>query len=235
VSVPIKDLTGLTVVFDLDGTLVDTAPDLMGNIDRLLVSKGLEPAPHDLMRPLISYGSKAMLTAALDRIGHRIDAATYDAWWQEYLGLYLAHIADRSRPFPGVEVVLERLAARGARLAVCTNKGEMPARKLLDILGLTSRFAGIAGRDTFPRCTKPNPEHLRGAVRLAGGDPARAIMVGDSDVDIEAAKNAGVPVIAVTFGYTPAHVSTFGPDAVIDHFDAFDGAFTPLAARLARA
>jgi phosphoglycolate phosphatase len=227
-----SDLTGLTIVFDLDGTLVDTAPDLMGNIDRLLVSKGLGTAPHDLMRPLISYGSKAMLTRALEHLGHTIDAPTYDTWWQEYLALYFDNIAVVSRPFPGVEALLDRLAARGATLAVCTNKGERPARKLLGLLGLTSRFGSIAGRDTFPRCYKPNPEHLRGAVKLAGGEPARAIMVGDSDVDIEAARNAGVPVIAVSFGYTPSPVSTYCPDVVIDHYDAFDAALAGIIARL---
>lgn len=213
-----------TIVFDLDGTLVDTAPDLMGGIDVILRRKGLEPISHDLLRPLISVGSRAMLKLALEKNQYALSDEVYEAWWQEYLGIYADNIAATSRPFPGLVDVLDRLADAGATLAVCTNKAEGLSRKLLGALGLIDRFAAIAGRDTFPRCYKPNPEHLRGAVRLAGGDPSRAIMVGDSDIDILAARNAGVPVIAVSFGYTHAPVASFDPDEIIDHYDEFDAA-----------
>lgn len=217
-------LVGRTIVFDLDGTLVDTAPDLMGGIDLLLAEKALPAVPHGLIRPLISNGSRAMLTRALAHLEHRIDEATYEAWWARYLEIYAANIAVQSRPFAGLLPLLDRLQARDATLAVCTNKSEVLSVKLLGTLGLLDRFKGLAGRDTFERCYKPNPEHLRGAVRLAGGDPARAIMVGDSDIDIAAARNAGVPVIAVSFGYTEHPVATYDPDVVIDHYDAFDAA-----------
>lgn len=213
-----------TIVFDLDGTLVDTAPDLMGGIDVIMRRKGLEPVSHDLLRPLISIGSRAMLKLALERNEHALSDEAYETWWQEYLAIYAENIAAASRPFPGLVDLLDRLAASGATLAVCTNKAEHLSRKLLDALGLTQRFAAIAGRDTFPRCYKPNPEHLLGAVRLAGGLPRRAIMVGDSDIDVLAARNAGVPVIAVSFGYTHAPVSSFDPDEIIDHYDEFDAA-----------
>jgi phosphoglycolate phosphatase len=218
----LNSLSGITIVFDLDGTLVDTAPDLLGGIDLLLAEKGLALAPHDLMRPLISIGSRAMLTRALAHLEHPIDDATFEAWWARYLQIYADNIAVKSRPFDGLVALLDRLEARGATLAVCTNKSEALSVKLLSALGLLSRFKGLAGRDTFPRCYKPNPEHLLGAIRLAGGDPARAIMVGDSDIDIEAARNAKVPVIAVSFGYTRHPVALYNPDAVIDHYDAFE-------------
>ncbi len=221
----------MTIVFDLDGTLVDTAPDLMGGIDLILRRKGLEPISHDLLRPLISVGSRAMLKLALEKNGHAIPEETYEAWWQEYLGIYADNIAATSRPFPGLVDLLDRLQATGATLAVCTNKAEGLSRKLLGALGLTERFAAIAGRDTFARCYKPNPEHLLGTVRLAGGDVRRAVMVGDSDIDILAARNAGVPVIAVSFGYTHAPVASFDPDEVIDHYDAFDAALARVHAR----
>jgi phosphoglycolate phosphatase len=221
-------MQGFTVVFDLDGTLVDTAPDLMGGIDLLLIEKGLPPVPHALLRPLISIGSRAMMTRAFAHLGHHIDATTFDEWWHRYLQIYAAHIADNSRPFPGVIGLLDRLTARGATLAVCTNKGEALSLKLLGELGLTSRFAAIAGRDTFTQCYKPNPEHLLGTLRLAGGDKDRAVMVGDSDIDIAAARNAGIPVIAVSFGYTHAPVATFAPDAVIDHYDQFESALAQI-------
>jgi phosphoglycolate phosphatase len=220
-----------TVVFDLDGTLIDTAPDLMGAVDRLLAEKGLGSVPHDLIRPLISFGSRPMLKRALEFNKHRIDEATFDDWWQRYLQIYAANIAVHSRPFPGLLPLLDRLQARGATLAVCTNKMEGMSRKLLDALGMTSRFAAIAGRDTFPNCFKPHPEHILGVIRQAGGTRGQAIMVGDSDVDIAAARNAGVPVIAVTFGYVHAPVDTFAPDAVIDHFDDFEEAFAKVAKR----
>lgn len=221
-----------TIVFDLDGTLVDTAPDLMGSIDVIMQRKGLSPVPHDMLRPLISVGSRAMLKLALQKNAHVLADEIYEAWWQEYLEIYADDIAARSAPFPGLIAVLDRLASSGATLAVCTNKAEHLSRKLLDALGLTTRFAAIAGRDTFPHCYKPNPEHLLGAVRLAGGDPARTIMVGDSDIDILAARNARVPVIAVSFGYTHAPVSTFDPDEIIDHYDEFDAALARVHRRL---
>lgn len=213
-----------TIVFDLDGTVVDTAPDLMGAIDVIMRRKGLEPVSHELLRPLISHGARGMLKLAVETNEHAISDADFEAWWQEYLGIYAANIAVASRPFPGLIALLDRLDASGASLAICTNKTEGLSRKLLDALDLTKRFVAIAGRDTFPRCYKPNPEHLLGTVRLAGGRSSRAIMVGDSDIDIQAARNAGVPVIAVSFGYTHQPVAAFDPDEIIDHYDEFDAA-----------
>ena len=215
----------LTVVFDLDGTLVDTAPDLIGAMQRLLASRELAAVPEAELRPLISLGSRAMLKRALAINAYEIDSATFEAWWQDYLGIYEANIAVASRPFDGLTDVLDSLEADGTRLAVCTNKTEALSLKLLDELGLRRRFQAICGRDTFPVC-KPDPLHLVETIRAAGGAPGRALMVGDSDVDIATARAAGVPVVAVTFGYCIEPVASHGPDVTIDHYRNFRSAMT---------
>ena len=221
----------LTLVFDLDGTLVDTAPDLIRACDQALATKGLGPAPSALIRPQISFGSRAMIVAALGHHGVALPQTEIDGMWAEFLAHYEANVAVASRPFDGIAGVLERAVARGDRLAVCTNKVERLSRLLLDTLGLSRHFAAIAGRDTFS-VMKPHPDHLLGAIAQAGGDPAHAVMIGDSGVDIATARAAGVPVIAVTFGYSPAAVATYAPDAVIDTYAEFDLALARvLAAR----
>jgi phosphoglycolate phosphatase len=136
-----------------------------------------------------------------------------------FLGYYEANIARESRPYPGVLDAIGTLRDAGARLAVCTNKRESLSRSLLAALDLERHFDALAGRDTFT-VHKPHPDHLRGAIRLAGGDAARSVMVGDSDVDIATAKAAGIPVVAVSFGYTGVPVAPLAPDRVIDHYDA---------------
>jgi phosphoglycolate phosphatase len=135
-----------------------------------------------------------------------------------------------SHAYPGLEDALTTLHMRGARLAVCTNKQASLSDQLLHDLRLRPRFAALAGRDTFPVC-KPHPDHLIGAIRMAGGDPRRAIMVGDSKTDIDTAKAAGIPVVAVTFGYTDVHVRELAPDAVIEHYDELIPAIERIMAR----
>jgi phosphoglycolate phosphatase len=153
----------------------------------------------------------------------------------EFLLHYDANIAVESRPFPGALASLETLKSRGATLAVCTNKREYLARKLLATLRLDRYFGAIAGRDSFP-VSKPHPDHLTETIALAGGAPSRAIMVGDSEVDILAAKGAYVPVVMVSFGYAPAPLAGAQPDAVIDHFDELapmvSSLLNPLGARV---
>jgi len=141
-----------------------------------------------------------------------------DQMLAEFLVHYEANIAVESRPFPGALASLETLAAAGARLAVCTNKREYLSKKLLAELELQHYFHSIAGRDTFS-VSKPDPGHLTQVIALAGGVPSRAIMVGDSDVDLRTAKDASVPAILVAFGYAPRALDEFAPHAVIDHFD----------------
>lgn len=220
----------VTIVFDLDGTLVETAPDLIAATNHVLGLAGLAPVAPDRIRPSISFGAAAMIREGFVAHGRAADDGLVARLLRDFLVHYGNNIATASHAYPGLEAALDRLDARGARLAVCTNKQEALSRQLLDALGLSPRFAAIAGRDTFAVC-KPHPDHLTGAVRLAGGDPARAIMVGDSATDINTARAAGVPVVGVTFGYTDVPVAALSPDAVIDHFDQLDAAIAGILSR----
>jgi phosphoglycolate phosphatase len=219
----------LTIVFDLDGTLVDTAPDLIDTLNFILAQNGLPPIPYDNARPLIGGGARGMIEKAL--VLERRDASTADAdaLYASFVAHYAAHIADRSRPFPGLEPALDRLAAVGHRLAVCTNKLEWLSRRLLDALQLSWRFAAICGQDTFG-VLKPDPQIFCATVLRAGGEPTHAIMVGDSITDIRTARAAKVPVIAVDFGYTDVPVAALGPDRIISAFAQLPGAIDDLAA-----
>jgi phosphoglycolate phosphatase len=208
----------LTIVFDLDGTLVETAPDLIRATNHVMALAGLEPvAPADV-RPSISFGGRAMIVKALELRRARLPDSEIDRLLEHFLEHYAGNIAVESHPFPGLENALDQLAAEGARLAVCTNKREGMSRILLETLALSDRFAAIAGRDTF-LVHKPHPDHLTGAVRLAGGDPRRAVMVGDSDTDLKTARAAGIPMIGVPFGYSDVPMEELGPDALIEHYD----------------
>ncbi len=219
----------LTVVFDLDGTLVDTAPDLVGATNHALADLGLPAVPAHLLRPWISFGARRMIIEALAHAESPRPDADVERLLDLFLGYYEANIARESRAFPGAVDAISALTAAGARLAVCTNKRESLSRALLTALDLDRHFHGLAGRDTFPVC-KPHPDHLLGAIHLAGGNPARAVMIGDSDVDIRTAKAAHVPVVAVSFGYTAIPVAELGPDRVIDHYNALIPAIRDLHA-----
>lgn len=208
----------LTVVFDLDGTLVETAPDLIRATNHVLGLAGLEAVAPAAIRPSISFGGRAMIVEALRVRGATLAETEVDRLLEAFLVHYADNIAVDSHPYPGLEGALDALAERGARLAVCTNKREGLSRQLLGALGLTAKFRAIAGRDTFP-VYKPHPDHLTGAIRLVGGDPAQAVMIGDSETDIKTARAAGVPVIGVPFGYTDTPIDQLGPDAVIGHYD----------------
>lgn len=215
-------MRGATIVFDLDGTLVDTAPDLIDATNHVLASLGLPAIEDDRLRPSISFGARAMIQQGLDIHGTTLSEAEVDRQLDAFLEHYAGNIAVRSRPFDGVVHAITMLRADGARIGICTNKREALSRQLLTELGMLDLFDGLAGRDTFP-VYKPHPDHLTGAIRLAGGDAARALMIGDSDVDVATARAARVPIVGVSFGYTHAPVATFGPDAVIDHYDELEG------------
>ena len=226
-----RDLEGWTVAFDLDGTLIDTAHDLMATANTVLTSNGYLESSEDILRPMISFGSRAMLLRAIETqtvtassfgmgVSTALPLPDIDGMFRQFLAHYRTNIAVHSRPFEGIGGVLSNLERRGAKAVVCTNKLEEPARALFDALSMTDAFTFIAGRDTFP-VHKPDPGHLTQAVEAGGGSAARAVMVGDSDVDVSTAKAAGIPVIGVTFGYTPVPVTELGCDAVIEHYDAF--------------
>jgi phosphoglycolate phosphatase len=218
------DLAGTTIVFDLDGTLVDTAPDLAAATNHALSLAGLAPLTVAELHPFIGHGSRAMIDAGLRVHGASPDGQELTRLHDAFLAYYAANIAVGSRPFEGIPALLEGLLAAGARLAVCTNKLEALSKALLQALGLDARFAVIAGRDTFA-VFKPAPGHLTATIERAGGDTRRAVMVGDSEVDFATAIAARVPAIGVTFGYTPRPVRELAAElalaAVIDHYGEF--------------
>ena len=206
------------VVFDLDGTLIDTAHDLVASLNHTIGLAGLEPVTYGDLTYLVGHGGQVMIKRAFAMRGREIS----DGELAEMLTAFVDHYAEAmpgvSTPFPGLAEAMDRLAGAGHRLAVCTNKTEGLARRLLEGLALTPRFAAITGGDTFA-VRKPDAEHLLGTVRLAGADPKRTVMIGDSLNDMLVARNAGVPSIGVPFGYSDVPVADLDPSYVIAHFD----------------
>ena len=219
-------------VFDLDGTLAETAGDLIGTLNALLTREGLPELPVEGARDLIGAGAKALIRRGFEAAGAQLTPERHDQLFLDFIAHYGHHICEKSYLYPGLVVALDRLEADGFRLAVCTNKVEGLAVDLLEKLGIAGRFAAICGRETFP-FHKPDPRHITQTIARAGGDPARAVMVGDSRADIDAAKAAGVPVVAVTFGYTDTPVERLGPDRIISDFADLAGAVEALVPRRA--
>ncbi|MCB1505138.1 MAG: phosphoglycolate phosphatase [Hyphomicrobiaceae bacterium] len=224
-------LKNFTVVFDLDGTLVDTAPDLIGATNHVLARVGLTPRPGEELRPWISFGARRMIEEALSQSGRSLTSNEVDELLELFLDHYESNIAHGSRPFPYVVDQMLALTQAGSRLGICTNKREALTMKLLDALDLTAHFQAIVGRDTLA-VSKPHPEHLLETIRRAGGDPTRAIMVGDSGVDVATARAARVPVIGVSFGYSETPISVLEPDLVLDDYGRLTEAVAALAGRL---
>lgn len=219
-------------VFDLDGTLAETAGDLIGTLNVLLTREGLAELPVAEARDLIGAGAKALIRRGFDAAGKELTPGRHEELFLAFLDHYGAHLCEKSHLYPGLVEALDRLEADGFRLAVCTNKVEPHAVRLLDLLGIGDRFAAICGRETFP-FFKPDPRHITHTIERAGGDPARAVMVGDSRADIDAAKAAGIPVVGVTFGYTDTPVGELGADRVISHYSELAGAVEALVPRKA--
>ena len=192
----LPDLTGATIAFDLDGTLVDTAPDLVGTLNAVLAGEGLAPLPFDAVRMMVGRGARALLERGFAAAGRSLADEQSDRLLARFIEMYLARIAEESVPFPGVEAALEALSAAGARLSVCTNKPTRLSIALLEALDLSRHFDAIVGPDASG-FAKPDPRHLFAAV----GESRRVILVGDSETDISTARNAGVPV-----GFTAATI-----------------------------
>lgn len=205
-------------VFDLDGTLVNTAPDLLDSLNHTLRGSGVTEVPENGFFSVVGHGARAMIARAYSNAHKDLPKDLHERLFLKFIDHYGANIPGRSHPYPGVIAALDRLHSAGYLLAVCTNKTEALSRRLIDALGLTPRFAAICGQDTFG-VAKPDPRHLTLTIARAGGDTEQAIMVGDSRADIDAAKAAGIPVVAVDFGYTDTHVREFGPSRIISHYD----------------
>lgn len=219
-----------TIVFDLDGTLVDTAPDLVATLNAVLAREGYEAVPYEEARKMIGGGVRHMLARALARHGVALTPADLDRLFADFIPHYAAHIADHSRPFPGLARSLDRLTAQGDRLAVCTNKLEHLSVLLLERLGFAARFAAICGQDTFG-IAKPDPELLRRTIARAGGSLQSAVMIGDSAADVAIARGAGVPVIAVDFGYSDIPPPLLKADRIIGRFEELPAAVASLLGR----
>jgi phosphoglycolate phosphatase len=216
-----------TIVFDLDGTLVDTAPDLIATLNLILEREKLPAMAYEEAHQLIGGGARTMIQRALVADGKDAAKPELDRLFGQFVDHYAAHIADRSRVFPGVEAALDDLSAAGYRLAVCTNKLEWLSVRLLDALGLTSRFAAICGQDTFGM-QKPDPRVLRLTIEKAGGEPTKAVMVGDSGTDVRTSRAAAIPVIAVDFGYSEVPIHSLGPDRIISSYSELPAAITAI-------
>jgi len=215
------DLRGWTIAFDLDGTLVDTAPDLVASLNQVLVEQGLAPQPFDAVRMMVGRGVKVLIERGYAATGVPLSEDVSPVLLERYIEIYRGRITAESRPFEGCLETLDALAAAGAILTVATNKRTDLSLALLDALGMTGRFAAVVGADRAP-AAKPDGRHIRFAIEAAGGNPDRAIMVGDG------ARNAGVPVIAMTFGYTDVHASKLGADVVLDRYADMPGAIAQL-------
>jgi phosphoglycolate phosphatase len=211
------------LVFDLDGTLAETVGDLMLTLNHVLGREGVPTLTAAEGRRIVGQGSRALLAAAYAKAGRDLEDEKLERLFRDYLAYYEANIAVESHLFPGVVAALDRFAAAGWRFAVCTNKIAASSVELLKALGVAGRFAAICGQDTFrahgQAIFKPDPRALLMTIERASGDPRRAVMVGDSKFDIATAKAAGVPVVAVDFGYTDVPARDLGPDRLISHFD----------------
>ncbi|HEX2365719.1 MAG TPA: HAD-IA family hydrolase [Bradyrhizobium sp.] len=205
-----------TIVFDLDGTLVDTAPDLISALNFVLEREGLPPVPLQSARNMIGAGARKMIERGLESEGRAMTVRDIDRMTADFIAYYAENIAVASRPFEGLEDALDDLTASGCRLAVCTNKLEWLSKRLLDQLDLSPRFVAICGADTFG-VAKPDPAILKQTVARAGGELSSTIMVGDAGTDIGVARRAGVPVIGVSFGYTEVPIAELKPDRLIHH------------------
>ncbi len=211
-------MTPALVVFDLDGTLLDTHADLIDSLNHTIASIGLAPVSYDDLTHLVGHGAKVMIECACKLHGHPLTEDESGPLLQRFIAHYSSTMPGHTKPYPGLIAAMDNLKANGFTLAVCTNKLESLARTLIDALGLTHYFAAITGGDTFP-VRKPDARHLLGTIEKAGGTPERSIMVGDSFNDIAVAKNAAVASVGVPFGYSDVPIESLEPTRIIQHFD----------------
>lgn len=211
-------LAGATLAFDLDGTLVDSAPDLIGTLNVLLAQEGIAPLPLDEARPFIGHGARRLIERGFRAQGAEVEPERLEALFARFIAHYEDHIADETRPFPCLVEALEQLKAAGAKLVVCTNKLTGLSIKVLEALDLARLFEAVVGADAAP-APKPDGRHLLAAVEAVRGDPARTIMVGDASTDAGTARAAGAHLILVSFGYTEVPAADLNPDILLDRFD----------------
>ncbi len=220
-----------TVVFDLDGTLVDSAPDLAEAVSEVLQAQGRRDVSLEETRGFVGQGAKVLLERAWAATGEPLadgDEAALEALYQAFLEAYHPRVARLSRPFPGAVAVLEHLAGAGHALGLCTNKPAAPTRTLLQRLDLARYFGdAVVGGDSLPT-RKPDPAPVHEVLRRCGGQPEAAVLVGDSPTDVQAAQAAGIAVVAVPWGYRDVPVDAMGADLVIGAFEDLPAALRSL-------
>jgi phosphoglycolate phosphatase len=215
------------VVFDLDGTLVDTAPDLHAATNHALAQAGRDDITLTQCRGMIGEGLRRLIELGMVATGGPVDDDAMDRLVASAFAHYAGHLTDNSNIYDGVIEVLESLAAAKVQMAVCTNKPAGFSRRILADLGLARYFQAILGGDSF-LVRKPDPAHLLGTLEPLGVAAKDAIMVGDSGTDVVAARNAGVPVIVMSYGYTQTPPAELGADAVVDSFLDLPAAFAAI-------
>ena len=215
------ELADATIVFDLDGTLVDSAPDLVRALNETLDLEGLPNVKLNVVRTMVGHGARALIERASALSGVTFAGERLDQLTRAFIDFYRADIARDSQPFPGVFDALDGLAAMGVKLAVCTNKRTDLSVQLLDALGFGERFSAIVGADAVAD-RKPHPDHFRAAVTRSGGIVRRSLMIGDTAADVAAARGAGAPVAVVAFGYCDGGAEKLGADAMLHRFSELD-------------
>ncbi|MGA7710550.1 MAG: HAD-IA family hydrolase [Rhizomicrobium sp.] len=215
------------LIFDLDGTLVDTAPDLLAALNSVLVCAGRRPVDLSDLRHLVGFGARVMMSEAFKLTGAAADPERIEGFMDNFIDHYRSHIADGSRPYPGVAETLKGFKAAGARMGVLTNKPHDLTMLLMAKLGLDGYFAAIFGQGQRPY-TKPDGRIFQDVVQAIGGAGSGAVMIGDSVTDVQTARNGGAPVILLSYGYTPEPARKLGADAVVDNFCEVPAAVGPL-------
>ena len=210
-------------LFDLDGTLVDSAPDLLATLDAVLPRHGFRAMRDPGLRNGIGHGARHLIEYALHQQRAEAETTALDRIHADFLRHYEANICIETQVYPGTLELLDRFAAVGWGFAVCTNKPEGMSRLLLEKLGVAERFAAICGGDTFA-VRKPDPRHLLQTIAEAAGRHDNALLVGDSRTDLDTARSAGVPFIGVSFGYTPVPMRELGPDLLVGSYEELDPA-----------
>lgn len=223
----IGELADATIVFDLDGTLVDSAPDLVRALNATLDLEGLPHTKLEHVRRMVGRGARAIIERAAEFHGVNFGPDRLDQLMGAFVEIYRADIASATRPYPGIIEALGQLASMGAKLSVCTNKRTELSHQLLDALDLSKWFSAVVGADAVTD-RKPHPEHYRAAVARAGGTVRRSVMIGDTSIDVGAARAAGAPVVVVGFGYCDADADQLGADAILDRYSDL----TPICRRL---
>jgi len=219
-----------TIIYDLDGTLIDSAKDMQMAVSHVLADHGLQPVSEDDVRIFMGQGSKITMGKAFAKNGKSLDDTALSAVTREFVRYYEADPVSHTTAFDGVAEVVARFDRLGLKQGVCTNKFEKPSRMILEGLGLMPPITDVAGADTFP-VRKPDPKHILLLLERMGGRPERTVMIGDSIHDVEAAHGAGLPAVLVSWGYTVKPASELGAEAVIQRFGALPQALAEIAGR----